>query len=67
MKTISNLPKISGVKASKSTIMATNNNFFLEKTTSTAEPEAQKSLVVVDTRVENYEQLIGGVKAGTEV
>ncbi|WP_332960332.1 DUF4347 domain-containing protein, partial [Microcoleus sp. AR_TQ3_B6] len=39
----------------------------MEKTTSTAEPEAQKSLVVVDTRVENYEQLIGGVKAGTEV
>jgi hypothetical protein len=39
----------------------------LEKTTSTAEPEAPKSLVVVDTRVENYEQLIGGVKAGTEV
>ncbi|MDP8935654.1 MAG: DUF4347 domain-containing protein, partial [Cyanobacteriota bacterium] len=47
--------------------MATNNNFFCEKATSTAEPEAQKSLVVVDTRVENYEQLIGGVKAGTEV
>ena len=46
--------------------MATNNNFF-EKATSTAEPEAPKSLVVVDTRVENYEQLIGGVKAGTEV
>jgi hypothetical protein len=67
MKMISNLPNFSAVKTSKSTIMATNNNVFLEKTTSTAEPEAHKSLVVVDTRVENYEQLIGGVKAGTEV
>ena len=67
MKTISNLPNFSAVKTSTSTIMATNNNSFFGKATSTAEPEAPKSLVVVDTRVENYEQLIGGVKAGTEV
>ncbi|WP_445173705.1 DUF4347 domain-containing protein, partial [Microcoleus sp.] len=67
MKTISNLPNFSAVKTFTSTIMATKNNTFFEKTTSTAEPEAPKSLVVVDTRVENYEQLIGGVKPGTEV
>ncbi|MEG4362663.1 MULTISPECIES: DUF4347 domain-containing protein, partial [unclassified Microcoleus] len=67
MNTISNLSNFSAVKTSTSTIMVTNNNSFFEKTTSKAEPEAPKSLVVVDTRVENYEQLIGGVKAGTEV
>ncbi|MEG3977488.1 DUF4347 domain-containing protein, partial [Microcoleus sp. herbarium8] len=47
--------------------MATKNNFFFEETSFKPEPEAKKSLVVVDSKVENYEQLIGGVKAGTEV
>ncbi|MGB3266600.1 MAG: DUF4347 domain-containing protein, partial [Microcoleus sp.] len=47
--------------------MATKNNFFFAGASSQAQPEAKKSLVVVDSRVENYEQLIGGVKAGTEV
>ncbi|MEG3941640.1 DUF4347 domain-containing protein, partial [Microcoleus sp. S36b_A3] len=47
--------------------MATKNSFFFAGASSQAEPEAKKSLVVVDSRVENYEQLIGGVKAGTEV
>ncbi|MBE9164658.1 DUF4347 domain-containing protein, partial [Tychonema sp. LEGE 06208] len=47
--------------------MATKNSFFFAGASSQAESEAKKSLVVVDSRVENYEQLIGGVKAGTEV
>ncbi|MEG5178963.1 DUF4347 domain-containing protein, partial [Microcoleus sp. A2-D5] len=47
--------------------MVTKNNFFFAGTSSQAEPEAKKSLVVVDSRVENYRQLIGGIKAGTEV
>ncbi|MBE9095836.1 DUF4347 domain-containing protein, partial [Tychonema sp. LEGE 07203] len=47
--------------------MAAKNNFFFAGASSQAQPEAKKSLVVVDSKVENYEQLIGGVKAGTEV
>ncbi|MBE9134659.1 DUF4347 domain-containing protein, partial [Tychonema sp. LEGE 07196] len=47
--------------------MVTKNSFFFAGASSQAESEAKKSLVVVDSRVENYEQLIGGVKAGTEV
>ncbi|WP_373534634.1 DUF4347 domain-containing protein, partial [Microcoleus sp.] len=47
--------------------MVTKNNFFFAGASSQAEPEAKKSLVVVDSRVENYRQLIGGVKVGTEV
>ncbi|MEO6860821.1 MAG: DUF4347 domain-containing protein, partial [Microcoleus sp.] len=47
--------------------MVTKNNFFFAGARSQAEPEAKKSLVVVDSRVENYRQLIGGIKAGTEV
>ncbi|MEG5100896.1 DUF4347 domain-containing protein, partial [Microcoleus sp. AT13-A5] len=64
---ISNLPNLSAVKIPKSTNIATKNNFFIEKASSTAEPDAKKSLVIVDPRVENYQQLIGGIKAGTEV
>ncbi len=58
---------LSAVKIPESQNMTTKNNFFLEKSSSKAEPEVKKSLVVVDSRVENYEQLIGGIKAGTEV
>ncbi|MEG5000328.1 DUF4347 domain-containing protein, partial [Microcoleus sp. B4-D4] len=47
--------------------MVAKNNFFFAGASSQTESEAKKSLVVVDSRVENYEQLIGGVKAGTEV
>ncbi|MEG4575467.1 DUF4347 domain-containing protein, partial [Microcoleus sp. N3A4] len=64
---ISNLPNLSAVKIPKLTNIATKNNFFLKEASSTAGREAKKSLVVVDSRVENYEQLIGGIKAGTEV
>ncbi|WP_333362103.1 DUF4347 domain-containing protein, partial [Microcoleus sp. N3A4] len=67
MKMISNLPNLSAVKIPKLTNIATKNNFFLKEASSTAGREAKKSLVVVDSRVENYEQLIGGIKAGTEV
>jgi len=58
---------LSAVKILKSKNMVTKNNFFFAGASSQAEPEAKKSLVVVDSRVENYRQLIGGIKAGTEV
>ncbi|MEG5066172.1 DUF4347 domain-containing protein, partial [Microcoleus sp. B3-A4] len=64
---LSNLPNFTAVKIPKSTNIATKNNFFLKKASSTAEPDTKKSLVIVDSRVENYHQLIGGIKAGTEV
>ncbi|MEP6578607.1 DUF4347 domain-containing protein, partial [Microcoleus vaginatus GB2-A3] len=64
---ISNQRHFSAVKIPKSTHLATKNNFFLTKASSTAAPDAKKSLVIVDSRVENYQQLIGGIKAGTEV
>ncbi|MEG4403606.1 DUF4347 domain-containing protein, partial [Microcoleus sp. MON2_D5] len=64
---ISNQRHFSAVKIPKSTHLATKNNFFLTKASSTAAAEAKKSLVIVDSRVENYQQLIGGIKAGTEV
>ncbi|MEG4066059.1 DUF4347 domain-containing protein, partial [Microcoleus sp. Pol11C2] len=64
---ISYLPNFTAVKIPKSTNIATKNNFFFAQASSTAEPDTKKSLVIVDSRVENYHQLIGGIKAGTEV
>ncbi|MEG4044318.1 DUF4347 domain-containing protein, partial [Microcoleus sp. Pol17_C1] len=64
---ISYLPNFTPVKIPKFTNIAAKNNFFFEKASSTAEPDAKKSLVIFDSRVENYQQLIGGIKAGTEV
>ncbi|MEG4580003.1 DUF4347 domain-containing protein, partial [Microcoleus sp. MON1_C5] len=64
---ISNQRHFSAVKIPKSTHFATKNNFFLKQASSTAAPDAKKSLVIVDSRVENYQQLMGGIKVGTEV
>ncbi len=68
MKAIPNMSNLSGVKTSKSTNISIQNNLFSNQTAScTAEYESPKNLVVVDSRVENYEQLIGGIKPETEV
>ncbi|MEG3880134.1 DUF4347 domain-containing protein, partial [Microcoleus sp. herbarium19] len=68
MKAIPNMSNLSAVKTPKSTNIASQNNLYFQETaSSTAERGAKKNLAVVDTRVENYEELIGGIKAGTEV
>ncbi|MEG4282432.1 DUF4347 domain-containing protein, partial [Microcoleus sp. A006_D1] len=68
MKTIPNMSNLSAVKTPIFTDIATKNNFFLsDRESSQAESASKKDLVVVDSRVENYGQLIGGLKAGTEV
>ena len=62
------MSNLSGVKTSKSTNIAIQSNLFFNQAAScTAEYESPKNLVIIDSRVENYEQLIGGIKAETEV
>ena len=58
---------MSALKIPKYTNFATKNNLFFQTANSTADAESKTYLVVVDSRVANYEQLIGGVKPGSEV
>jgi hypothetical protein len=66
MKYLPNALNLSAVKTSELTKTGIKNKFS-QKTSSTAWLAPKKDVVVIDSRVENYEQLIGGVKAGTEV
>ncbi|TAH16755.1 MAG: DUF4347 domain-containing protein [Oscillatoriales cyanobacterium] len=67
MKTSPNTSNVSAVKIRKSTNITTTNNLFFKPANSTAYLESKTYLVVVDSRVENYEELIRGVKPGSEV
>ncbi|MCC3543897.1 MAG: DUF4347 domain-containing protein [Microcoleus sp. PH2017_22_RUC_O_B] len=59
------MSNLSAVKIPKATKFATTNLF--KAANYTAYPESKTYLVVVDSRVENYEELIRGVKPGSEV
>ena len=65
MKALLNSPQLSSVKTRKNTNIPSQT--FWRRASYRQEFERKIDLVVVDSKVENYQQLISGVKAGTEV
>jgi uncharacterized repeat protein (TIGR01451 family) len=66
MKYLPNALNLLAVKVPELTKISIKNKSS-QKASSTAWSAPKKDVVVIDSRVENYEQLLGGVKAGTEV
>jgi uncharacterized repeat protein (TIGR01451 family) len=64
MKTIPNLSNLSAAQTRKYTNMETK---ILRQASYKAETASRKNLAIVDSKVENYQEFLRGVKSGTEV
>ncbi|WP_333119228.1 DUF4347 domain-containing protein [Microcoleus sp. SVA1_B3] len=65
MKTLPNLSNLSAVQTRKYTTNMASK--ILRRASYKAETAPRKNLAIVDSKVENYQELLGGVKRGTEV